>query len=489
MVRRAISGAVVAALISLASIVLAPTAGAATTRQLVMSQSGAFAVLGHWCGGIHEQVYAKGFASNGYPTGDAYLSTTCSTGGRGSKPVTYTTWATVTWSWFGETRNFGKLEGPPEVSETFSATDAYGDRIYNVGKAAYLETTSPPIVAPAAPTGVTAAVYATETPEAKVVMHLQVSWVPASETAGLITSSTVTAKPVGSPAPVVTATVNGSGSYALVGPVEPSTRYSVTVTNTDAEGSSQPSTPIEVTTPNTDGEAPKEIPVPPDFGRCVKVTAGTGEYTAAGCLVESATHTGSYEWHPGVIKTGFTTAIAPATTATLETVNKAKVTCTGESSSGSITGSKTVGSTVVKFTGCQSSGAKCTSAGSAEGELETKQLEGVLGVEKITEAAGRETVHVALDVYPVGKAGPFLEYACSGGSPTTLSGSVIVPVSSGKMLKAMALKYAATAGVQKPQSFEGVPPDVLTNSLFEGVGLTLTTTQTNEEPVEMNPVV
>src|SRR5207248_2438687 len=157
-------------------------AGAASTRQLLMSQSAAFAVLGHSCGGIQEQVYATGFASSGYPTGDAFLKTTCSTGGRGSKPATFTAWTAVTWDWFGETRNFGRLESAPPVSETSSATDAYGDRIYNVGKAAYLETTEPPITPPAAPTGVTAAASAFETLDEKVVLRFQVGWVPATET-------------------------------------------------------------------------------------------------------------------------------------------------------------------------------------------------------------------------------------------------------------------------------------------------------------------
>jgi hypothetical protein len=476
---------------------LTTAAGAATTRQLFMNQSAAFAVLGHSCGGIQEQVYAKGFASSGYPAGDAYLSTTCSTGGRGSKPATFTARATVTWDWFGNTRNFAKLESPPEVSETFSATDGYGDRIYNVGKAAYLETSAPPIVPPAAPTGVTAAVSTAETPEEKIVLRFQVGWVPATETSRLITSSTVTATPVGSTVPVVTTTVNGSGSYAVLGPVEPSTTYRITVTNTDPEGTSQPSTPIEVTTPNSDGEAPKEQPQPPDFGRCLKVPAekeGTvtvyhGAYATAGCLVESTTHTGKFEWHPGVVKTGFTTAIVPATTAILETVNKTKVTCTGESSSGAITGSKTVGSVVIKFTSCESAGAKCTTAGLAEGELQTSTLEGTLGIERITVKEGKETLHVALDLYPVGKTGPFLEYTCSGSSPSTLTGSVIAPVTAGKMLKTTSLKFTATAGKQKPESFEGAPPDFLTNSLLEEVGLTLVSTQTNEEAIEVNTTV
>jgi hypothetical protein len=495
MARRVILSTVVSALIALG---LASAADGAITTRLVLGQGAAFSILGHSCGGIQEQVYATGFATNGYPTGDAYLSTSCGGSGRGGgyKSTKYTAWATVVWDWFGDTRSFGKLEGAAEISETFSAEDTHGDRLYNSGKQAYLETTSPPVVAPDAPTGVTGSLSLIESGE-QVILRLQVGWTTAAETAGLITSSTVIATPVGSSAPVLTATVNGSGTATVLAPAQPTTTYRITVTNTDPEGTSQASAPIEVTTPNNDGEAPKEEPTPPDFGRCLKVpgekqgtvTVYHGGFTTASCEEESPTQSGKFEWHPGVVKTGFKTAIKPATTATLETTGKAKVTCTGESSAGAITGSKTVAGVVLKFTGCESAGQKCTSAGLAEGELESSSLEGVLGVERVTEVLGKEVQHIALDLYPAGKVGPFLQYACSGSAATTLGGSVLVPVSAGKMLTTAALKYAATAGIQKPERFEGGVPEVLTNSLFEEVGLTLTSTQTNEEPIEINPAI
>jgi hypothetical protein len=44
----------------------------------------------------------------------------------------------------------------------------------------------------------------------------------------------------------------------------------------------------------------------------------------------------------------------------------------------------------------------------------------------------------------------------------------------------------ATAGKQKPEHFEGGEKDVLTNALNEQVGLSLTSTQTTEEAVEIN---
>ncbi len=494
MVRKARLCVVVSMLMMLGVLGLAPGAGAATTTQLVLSQGAAFSILGHSCGGIQEHAYATGFGGDGYPTGEVYMQTRCGGSGRGGgyKTTTYSAWANVTWDWFGDTRSFSRLEGAAEVSTSFSAEDAFGDRIYNTATAAFLETTSPPMVAPAAPTGVTANEFNTEVGEA-LELRFQVSWTPAPATAGLISSSTVTATPVGSSAPVLTATVSGSGTSAIVGPLRPLTTYRITVTNSDAEGTSAASTPIEATSPNEDGETGGGGggggQQPPDFGRCVKV-AGSGEFTTSSCQVESASATGNYEWIPGVGAGGFTTAIKAGTTVKLEAaVSKEKVTCTGESSTGEITGAKTVGNATITLTGCESLGGKCTTEGLAEGELQTANLEGVLGVEKVTEKAGKETVHAALALYPIGRSGPFLEYTCSTSGLTVIDGSVIAPVVSGKTLKTTTFKLVASAGKQKPEAFEGGLREVLTNSLSEQVGLSFTATQTNEEPVEVNTVV
>jgi alpha-tubulin suppressor-like RCC1 family protein len=232
-------------------------------------------------------------------------------------------------------------------------------------------------------------------------------------------------------------------------------------------------------------------PEAPEFGRCVKVpaekegkkTVYRGWFTAATCLVKSATKVSKYEWVPGVVKTGFKTAIKPATKAVLETVKKVKVTCTGEASTGAITSAKTVGNVILKFTGCASAAKKCTTTGLGEGELESKTLEGDLGWEN------KALKKVALDLYPVGKTGPIIEYACAGSAPTTLSGSIIGPVTADKMASTATVKYAATAGKQKPEAFEGGEKNVLTNALNEQVGLTVTATQTNEEAIEINAVV
>jgi len=81
----AASAATVLGLIGLTS----TTASAAPTSLLV-PQSTAFAILGHSCGGIQEKTYGSAFdVTTGYPDGDAYLLTRCSSGGRGGGSTTY----------------------------------------------------------------------------------------------------------------------------------------------------------------------------------------------------------------------------------------------------------------------------------------------------------------------------------------------------------------------------------------------------------------
>jgi hypothetical protein len=472
---------------------------AASPVRLLLSGNGAFAVLGHWCGGISQKVYATGFASNGFPTGAEYLSTTCSSGGRGSKPVTYTAWASSVWDWYGDTRSYAAISKAPEgISETFSAEDSHADHIYNVGTSAYLEAPSPPIQAPAAPTKVTAYVSEIEV-GAKTELRFQIGWTPASETAPLLTSSHVVATPVGSPAPVLEATVSGGGSYALLAPLERRTTYRITVTNTDPEGTSPPSTPIEVNSisPEEEFENKEEeaAPNPPEFGRCVKATSEQigkiiyyyGGYTTGTCTIASSTHTGKFEWEMGVVKGGFTTSLKLAPV-TLEAVNRTKLTCSGESSSGDITGRKTVGSVGVTFTGCESAAKKCTTSSLAEGEIRSNGLEGALGAVTITEKEGKEVItHAGLDLFPTGKVGPLFEYTCAGGEPQTLSGSVIAPVTAGKMQTSSTLKYSQSAGLQKPEAFEEGGSDVLTSGIGEQVGLSLNALLSTEEAVEINP--
>jgi len=202
---------------------------------LLLPQATAFAILGHSCGGIREKSYVTGFdPTNGNPTGEVYLSTTCSTGGRGAPPATFTAWAAVTWDFAGNVLSSATLSNAPTVNTNFAATDLFGDVIYNANGAAYLVV---PI--PAAPTGVTAVQSGD---------NFQVSWTPSGVNPTAVKSSTLTATPLNSTASILTATIAASATTGVILSLQPQTTYQITIVNTTISGSSPASIPINVTT-------------------------------------------------------------------------------------------------------------------------------------------------------------------------------------------------------------------------------------------------
>jgi hypothetical protein len=221
---------------------------------------------------------------------------------------------------------------------------------------------------------------------------------------------------------------------------------------------------------------------PPETGRCVKVAAGAGKFTGATCIKEKAG--GSFEWLPGAVKTKFTTK---GGVATLQTVAGTAVGCKTETSGGEYTSPKTVANVVVLFKECASAGLKCNTTGQAEGELITNSLEGRIGFEN------KAKKKVAFDLFPAkGGNGLFITFNCAG-LHLEVKGEVLVNFPSDKMLTNVTLKYSGKKGKQKPEKFEGEPPSILETSIgkapFEQSGQTITTTQTNEEPLETNAVV
>jgi hypothetical protein len=179
----------------------------------------------------------------------------------------------------------------------------------------------------------------------------------------------------------------------------------------------------------------------------------------------------------------FTTRLEKGT-ATLETAGRVKVTCTSEQGGGEYVGVKEVADVLLAFSGCESSGRSCTTPGLGSGEIDSRALEGELGWE------ARSKRRVALDLYPSGRTGAFLEYRCTAGVPITVEGSLLVPVRTDKMLTASTLKYKAPKGQQRPSGFEGGTSDVLTASLngeaTEQMGLSATLALQSEEGVEVN---
>jgi hypothetical protein len=136
--RRIIRCAVVVASV-LAWMALPSATAFASPISLFVPQSTAFAILGHSCGGIQEKAFASGFnATSGYPIGDVRLQTTCSSGGRGSRPTTYSAWVATAWDFTGALVSDTKLQTAPTVNPTLSVYDSHGNHLYNQSNQAYL---------------------------------------------------------------------------------------------------------------------------------------------------------------------------------------------------------------------------------------------------------------------------------------------------------------------------------------------------------------
>jgi len=141
MVGKIVNGVSALAMALLGVFALSNAASATTTISLNLPQAIAFSILGYSCGGIGEQSYVTGFdPTNDFPMGAVYMSTTCSSGGRGSHPSTHTAWASVTWDFTGAVVSDAPLVSAPTVDPTFSAFDPVnsGNEIYNMSNKAFL---------------------------------------------------------------------------------------------------------------------------------------------------------------------------------------------------------------------------------------------------------------------------------------------------------------------------------------------------------------
>ncbi len=236
----------------------------------------------------------------------------------------------------------------------------------------------------------------------------------------------------------------------------------------------------------------------PDIGRCVKVEGVAegkklvyhGAWANSSCTLENTERLGHYEWVPGAgPKPGFTTA---GTAVKLSTAAGAGMTCSASSGSGRYTGAKSA-TVALTLTGCHigptTKPTSCQSAGAGEGEVKAAALNG--GLDFIKEGEEPAVPSVGLDLAP-SSGTTVLAFEC-GGRETTVSGSVIVPVTAvDHMATSLKLKATGSAGKQSPEAFEEGSKDVLTFSPSGGssepAGLTTAVTATNEEAVEIKAI-
>jgi hypothetical protein len=135
--------------------------------------------------------------------------------------------------------------------------------------------------------------------------------------------------------------------------------------------------------------------------------------------------------------------------------SKSKISCSGGSGQGEVTGPKSVKNDITTFTGCESSSLKCESA-TTEGTIVTKTLDGVLG--GITSSLPG----VRLFSQATGRGGTLAAFECGGGiAKVVVSGSVIGSLSgaagngpeTGKILTSGKLTFTEAGGIQKYTKF------------------------------------
>jgi alpha-tubulin suppressor-like RCC1 family protein len=222
----------------------------------------------------------------------------------------------------------------------------------------------------------------------------------------------------------------------------------------------------------------------PEFGRCL-AQKGSGAFSTAACATTGTKS--NFEWEPQLSAAGFSlSGKAPS----IETASRHTVSCTSASGQGSYTGPRE-SSWQLTFGGCESASQKCTSAGAAAGEVRSASLSGSLVWEQ------RSTKHVAVLLAPERGTPALLQMQC-GSSVVEVKGSVLLPVKSGSMVSSQTLKFAAASrGVQEPSEYETASGQAVPAYLelgspsagFERAALKLPLTQTDEEAVEINPVI
>jgi len=139
----------------------------------------------------------------------------------------------------------------------------------------------------------------------------------------------------------------------------------------------------------------------------------------------------------------------------LEGANGSKITCTGGTATGEVTGPTTAKKNITTFVGCETQGFKCES-GATEGVIVTKVLQGTLG--------GLTATLPGLRLYDEteGKGGKLAEFSCAGGAIAvivrgsvigSLSGAAGTEPANGKFASSNKLTLAEAKGVQKYSKF------------------------------------
>jgi len=230
----------------------------------------------------------------------------------------------------------------------------------------------------------------------------------------------------------------------------------------------------------------------PEIGRCVALEkvqlAGEKKAHYHGgygnnCTKPNANHHGKYEWLPGAGPANHFYALALEPEPALETVGGKRIECSVMALEGEYTGPKSMKISKLILQGCREGGKECQQNPAKGGEIEVTELEGELGSLK-----GPKGLEAAWDLKKTG-GGVWQKFNCGveGLTLEELEGSVIGVVGKGEFdLNRMGyeslINFKQIHGKQVPESFEGMPPDVL-STLETKIPAGMTTEQTGLEAI------
>ncbi|MGO9760919.1 MAG: hypothetical protein ACLP1Q_06640 [Solirubrobacteraceae bacterium] len=259
---------------------------------------------------------------------------------------------------------------------------------------------------------------------------------------------------------------------------------------------------------------------PPEFGKCLKVApvkegkkkVYDGGYTDKGCTEASPSKEGKYEWAPlgekevGITLTGGPAVFEETATGLPKGVKASLMVCktvTGKGEALNSSGHEYHGTVTLvrrlRAEGCEGEGKKYETEGEPEGVIVTKELEGEFGVGEgakgavVPDGAPLKGINVKLGKSPGGGCANRV-VSTPGGPQTNITGYMFFSYEANKMLSTQKDVAKQKKGVQSITNFMGEPPTPLESNMFGEpsyvqAGLSLTLTQENEEPIELNTVV
>lgn len=230
----------------------------------------------------------------------------------------------------------------------------------------------------------------------------------------------------------------------------------------------------------------------PERGRCLTASGKNGGYANSTCTTASEGGKGAYEWLPGAGASRFT---VQGGALTLETLHKAKITCTNVAGSGEYTGPKTE-LLQLTLTGCEEANhGECHDEKQTAGEIVLSPLEGELGtITAATTAKKPKPPSIGSSLHAGDGQAYIASFVCgTAANAIVLEGAAIaVTTPLDKMTPTFTLALAAKKSKQKPEAFEGGATSTLLASLAGGAperaGLNLTLAATGEEPLEIKAV-